>query len=234
MCDMTFSHQRYDIYAFVCVCVCIYVYTHILWKSVRIVQFCWPCNFCLWHDSFICDSYAWHDPFISNSYVWYDALICVTCLIHMCGVTCVDTCLKCLCCSVVQCGAVCCSVLQRVAACCSVLQCVAVVCDMPGVYTCVECLSEAMALSWILRIWLQCVAVCCSVLQCVAVCCSVLQCVAVRCCVLQCAAVCCGASLGVLQSAVVTEAKTMSFVVRRFLICMSHVTHMNESCHTYK
>jgi len=29
--------------------------------------------------------------------------------------------------------------------------------------------------------WLQCFAVCCSVLQCVAVCCSVLQCVAVEC-----------------------------------------------------
>jgi len=45
MCDMTHSHQRYDMYAFVCVCVYIYVYTHILWKSVGIVQFCWPCNF---------------------------------------------------------------------------------------------------------------------------------------------------------------------------------------------
>ena len=58
------------------------------------------------------------------------------------------------------------------------------------------------------RGWLQCVAVCCSVLQCVAVCCSVLQCVAVckdsnavpgkpcayrevGCSVLQCVAVCC-------------------------------------------
>ena len=32
--------------------------------------------------------------------------------------------------------------------------------------------------------WVDCVAVCCSVLQCVAVCCSVLQCVAVCCSVL--------------------------------------------------
>jgi len=32
-----------------------------------------------------------------------------------------------------------------------------------------------------LRVFLRCVAVCCSVLQCVAVCCSVFQCVAVCC-----------------------------------------------------
>ena len=39
--------------------------------------------------------------------------------------------------------------------------------------------------------FVQCVAVCCSVLQCVAVCSSVLQCVAVCCSVLQCVAVYC-------------------------------------------
>jgi len=44
---------------------------------------------------------------------------------------------------------------------------------------------------FLLKVWSQVVAVCCSVLQCVAVCCSVLQCVAVRCSVLQCVAVCC-------------------------------------------
>ena len=38
--------------------------------------------------------------------------------------------------------------------------------------------------------YIQCVAVCCSVMQCVAVCCSVLQCVAVCCSVLQRIAVC--------------------------------------------
>jgi len=62
----------------------------------------------------------------------------------------------------------------------------------------------------------------------------VLQCIVVCYSVLQCVAVCCSVSLGVLQSAVVTEAKTLSFVVRRLHICMSHVTHMNASCHTYE
>jgi len=45
--------------------------------------------------------------------------------------------------------------------------------------------------SFWLPVWLQCVAVRCSVLQCVAVCCSVLQCDAVWCSVVQCVAVCC-------------------------------------------
>jgi len=43
-----------------------------------------------------------------------------------------------------------------------------------------------------MQVFLQCVAVCCSVFQCVAVCCSVLQCVAVCCRVFQCVAECCG------------------------------------------
>jgi len=73
-----------------------------------------------------------------------------------------------------QCFAVFCSVLKCVLVCCSMFQFVAVVINVtypPSV-----------------RIVLQCVAVCCSVVQCVAVCCSVLQCVAVCCSVLQCVA----------------------------------------------
>ena len=37
--------------------------------------------------------------------------------------------IACMCCSVVQCGAVCCSMLQYVAVCCSVLQCCGVRCS---------------------------------------------------------------------------------------------------------
>ena len=87
---------------------------------------------------------------------------------------------------------VCCSVLQCVAVCCSVLQCVAVCCNVSAIlfrppHT-VCCKHSAVWRSLLqtfrnvsLDLWIQYVAVCCSVLQCVAVCCSVLQCVAVCC-----------------------------------------------------
>ena len=82
--------------------------------------------------------------------------------------------------SVLPCVAVswvCCSVMQYVAAWCNVLY-----------VSCHDFIAHGM-----LHIWLECVAVCCSVLQCAAVCCSVLQClecVAACCSVLQCVVVC--------------------------------------------
>jgi len=65
---------------------------------------------------------------------------------------------------------------------------------------------------------------CCRVLECVAMCCRVLPCVAVCCRVLPCAAVCCR----VLQCVAVYCSVCTSH------IWMSHVTHMNESRHTYE
>ena len=81
-----------------------------------------------------------------------------------------------------------------------------------------------------------CVAVCCSVLQCAAVCCSVLQCVAVCRSVLQCVfefvspveytgTEDCERVLAWMQAEGV---RVMSHT------CMSHVTHMHDSCHIYK
>jgi len=56
---------------------------------------------------------------------------------------------------------------------------------------CVPCLVITVYLCASQGSWIQCVAVCCSVLQWIAVCCSVLQCDAVWCSVMQCVAVCC-------------------------------------------
>jgi len=83
-----------------------------------------------------------------------------------------------------------------------------------------------------------CVAVCCSVLQCVAVCCSVLQCVAVCCSVLQC-------SIEWDMRLQKWHSKCNRFYFTHVpsrhehlkSTCydwMSHITHMKESCHTYK
>jgi len=54
--------------------------------------------------------------------------------------------------------------------------------------TVLECLVKVFLL---LHSWMQCVALCCSVLPCAVVCCCVLSCAAACCSVLQCAAVCC-------------------------------------------
>ena len=105
---------------------------------------------------------------------------------------------------VLQCVAARCNVLQCVAVCCSALQCAAVCCSM-----------------------LQCVAECGSVLQRVAACCCLVQCVAVCCSVLQCVAVCCSVQMD--------TSRTGYFMSKRIRLCLlSHVTHMNESCHTYR
>jgi len=124
-----------------------------------------------------------------------------------------------VCCSVLQCVAACCSVLQCVAVCCNVLQrsvrrqCPALTdrcntlqhtatyCNALQ-HTATHCnRRQCPALAGragfgASEMWLQCVAVRCSVLQCVTVCCIVLHCVAVCCnvlqsSVLQCVAVCC-------------------------------------------
>jgi len=88
-------------------------------------------------------------------------------------------------------SAVYCSVLQRISEVyCSMLQC------MYAVYSSVlqcavrcsvlQCVAAQAYLRHQHPAFLQCVAVCCSVLPRVVVCCSVLQCAAVCCSVLQC------------------------------------------------
>jgi len=84
-------------------------------------------------------------------------------------------------------------------------------CQCLGVSVC-QCLCLTSACHTTYAGWLQCAAVCCSVLQCVeiskcstyyvcwltAACCSVLHCVAVCCSVLHCALLCCSQSLSLL------------------------------------
>ena len=94
--------------------------------------------------------------------------------------------------------------------CCSMLQCVAVCCNV-----------------------LQCVAACCSVLQRLALCCSVLKRVAVCCSLLQCVvfvAVCCSVS----RRGECERCNICDFEWLREGYYTSHVTLMNESCHTYE
>jgi len=118
----------------------------------------------------------------------------------------------CVCCSVVQCGAVWCSVVQCGAVWCSVVQCGAVWCNV------VQCVAVRLLSStktdmirrYVCTCVLHCVAVCCSVLQCVflididwhdvheliihsraCVCCRVMECVAVWCSVYVPVVVCC-------------------------------------------
>ena len=122
-----------------------------------------------------------------------------------------------VCCSVLPCVAMCCSVLQYDTVCCTVLQCVPMCCSV-----------------------LQFAAVCCSVLQCMAVCCRMLQYVAVH-SVLQCVAVCRSmlqrVACKTLRPKVlnhefwIASRDTYEWVMSH--IWMSHVTHMNELCHTY-
>jgi len=126
------------------------------------------------------------------------------------------------------CPQVCFSVLQYVAACCSVLQCIAVP-----------------------RIWAfagGCPQVCCSVLQRGAACCSVLQCLEYeRSREGGCLQVCCRYVAGLLQRDSVPRIWTfagfcphegecvISFTWRSHCAntWMSHVTHVNESRHSY-
>ena len=105
--------------------------------------------------------------------------------------------------------------LQCVAVCCSVLQCIIYVGGSKVVR------EEQVSCSV-----LQHVAVFCSVVQCGAVWCSVVQCVALCCTVLHCAALCCT----VLQCV----AEKQFFIGKCFYMYMSHVTCMDESCHTYE
>jgi len=93
---------------------------------------------------------------------------------------------------------------------------------------------------WSLRV-LQCVAVCCSVLQCVAVVCSGLQRVAAGCSVLQQhhSALIHQFSSGMCVCSRVCICMWVSVHMCVYLywwwsLCMSHVSHMNESCHTYE
>ena len=134
---------------------------------------------------------------------------------------------------VLQSVAVCCSALQQcVAACCSVLQCVAVRCS--SVLQCVAVLCSVVqcgSVWWSLLplfcatsmtcLWAVVVAqyVSCSLLQSVAVCCSLLQSVAVFC-----------------YSSVLPELRACELRLSHGIshISMSHVTRMNESCHTYE
>ena len=70
--------------------------------------------------------------------------------------------------------------------------------------------------------YVQCVAVCCSVLQCVAACCSVLQCVAVCCSVLQCVAEQCTNTkngVGVDDHFDITVVGQMKIGMMSFLLC---------------
>jgi len=104
----------------------------------------------------------------------------------------------------------------------------AFICDMSDSY-----------MTHLIRVSLQCIAVCCSVLQCVAVYCSVLQCVAgivhsyvfavciaVCCRVLQCDAVCCS----VLQCVAVCccVLQYVADIVHSHLIRRIHMWH--DSC----
>jgi len=109
------------------------------------------------------------------------------------------------------------ALLQRVAVWRSVLQGIAVPCIYLSASACLGGGVE----------WLQCVAVCCSVLQCVAVCCSVLQCAAVCCSVLQCVAVCCS----VLQCVAVPYI-FVSASIHTILVCPTHTCDMTSSCVT--
>ena len=90
-------------------------------------------------------------------------------------------------CSVLQCVAVCRSVLQCATVCCGVLQCVAVCCSGAVWHARIQFFYIIFICNYVcicVDIYIQCVAVRCSVLQCVVVCCSVLQRVAVCCSVL--------------------------------------------------
>ena len=145
--------------------------------------------------------------------------VAVCCSVVQCAAVCCSVLQRVVaCCSVVQYVAVSCSVLQCVAVCCSVLQCVAaylsseetelkdsmlqyvaVCCSRRVSFSRGDSAQRLKSLSW-----LQCGAVCCSVLQYVAVCfivsqstqeplvaavcCSVLQRVGVCCSVFQCVA----------------------------------------------
>jgi len=115
-------------------------------------------------------------------------------------------------CTELQCGVVC-SMLQRATVCCSVLQCAFAIgvrsLSLPSPNCCEVAVCCRVSLFQITpespkHTFMQCVALCCSMLQCVAVrcsaCasksaapdyprCSVLQCVAVCCSVLKCVAV---------------------------------------------
>ena len=86
----------------------------------------------------------------------HDTQVCVCCSVVQCGA---------VWCSVVQCGAVWCSVVQCGAVWCNVVQCGAVCCS---VLQCVFC--HRQRLTWYAG---MCVRVCCTVLQYVVVCCSV-------------------------------------------------------------
>jgi len=63
-----------------------------VWHASSICVTC--LNSYVWHASSACDmphSYVWHASFICNmnhSYVWHDSFICVTWLIHMCDMPC--------------------------------------------------------------------------------------------------------------------------------------------------
>jgi len=126
---------------------------------------------------------------------------------------------------------VCCSVLQCVAACCSVLQCVAESCSMLQRHVSRRRVHPLTPTIFRIGVLHLCVAVCCRVLQCVAVWCSVLQCGAVGVAdVLHaffCIALCPFYTLDLRMSHV-------SHMNESCHTCMSHVTHMNQSCHTYE
>ena len=109
--------------------------------------------------------------------------------------------------------------------CCSVLQCVAVCFSVLFMKESCHIHEWVMSSAWWVMSMLQCGAVCCIVLRCVAVCCIVLQCVAVCCIVLQCVG-----DEGVMSRSWMSHIFCMMSHVRSW--SMSHVAHMNESCHT--
>jgi len=159
-------------------------------------------------------------------------------------------------CSVLQCVEVCCS--QCIVVCCShcvagCSHCVAVRCSVLQVrigeverHWCLQCVAECCRVS-------QSAAVCCKC-KCVAVRCS--QCVAVRCIVLQVQVFCsvllsaCCSTLQCVAGASwrgrTTLMPVVCWSVLQWMCCSrlvavfmhektsSHVTHVHESCHTYK
>ena len=80
---------------------------------------------------------------------------------------------------------------------------------------------------------LLCVVVCCSALQCNAVCCSALRCSAVRCSALQCVAVCLSSLQCVAVCCSVLQSVAVCCSVLQCNELLSHVTHMQESCHAH-